>query len=139
MSLDLTATAAALQTRLKAGVDTTKVTVRAFPEEGAETDAVIDVRCAGVAYRRTFGSNGLAEVSWVLDVQVNCPAGVGDSWRLLYDVLGTGNTNSIFDAIAADPTLSGAVRTTVAQDVTIAEDVPAGTFTLTTHEVRGTA
>ncbi len=78
MSLDLATTAEAIVTALKAGVDTTKVTVRAFPEEGMETDAVIGVRCTGVEYRRTFGANGFAQLSWALDVEVACPAGAGD-------------------------------------------------------------
>lgn len=139
MSLDLAATAEAIVTALKAGVDTTRVTVRAFPEEGMETDAVIGVRCTGVAYRRSFSASGIAELTWALDVDVACPAGVGDSWRLLYDLMGTGNANSIFDAIAADPTLGGVVQAAVAQDVTIAEGAPSGTFTLSTQERRGTA
>lgn len=139
MSLDLVATAKAIQTAIKAGVDTAKISVRAFPEEGAETDAVITVRCVGVEYRRTFGADGIAEVSWALDVAVACPAGVGDSYRLLMDLIGTGNNNSIFDAIATDPSLGGRVRTATAQEVSVSAAATEAVFTLTTYERRGTA
>lgn len=145
-ALDLAVIAEAIQATIKAGIDTDRVNVYAFPEGVAERPYIV-VRPGSpfVAYQRTFGTDGLAEIQFELEINTGVPAGSGDTYRLMYEMLGqgAGATVSIFDALAADPTLGGAVGNSAALDVARPElDEGTGdlvaSFPITVYQQRGT-
>lgn len=118
--LDLNAIAAALGDLLRSNLDTDRLNVYDYPEGPRETPYIV-IRPANpfMQYQRTFGSAGIAEVRFEVLINAGVPGGEGDSYRLMYELCGqgTGTTVSVFDAMAADPTLGGVAQTSTALDV----------------------
>ncbi len=98
-----------------------------------------------VGYQRSFGANGLAEVAFDLTVVLPVTAGWDDAYTRMFRLLGTGDESSIFDLLAADPTLGGVVGDATALTVmrpqseitTTGESLLTAVFPLTVREYRG--
>lgn len=142
--LDLNAMAEGIATTLKAEIDTDRINIYAHPEGIKETPYVVILPGDPfVQYQRTFTSDGMAEVRWEAVINAGIPAGDGDAYRLMYELLGqgSGETMSLFDALASDPTFAGTARASKALDVgrPVLNDDGAllASFPITAYQMRG--
>lgn len=108
----------AIATAIAAQLAPTGLNVYALPTP-ARSLPCIDILPGSpfIAYRRTFGTNGVAEISYDLEISLPVVAGWDEAYQSMFALLGTGNETSIFDLLAADPTLGGTVSTSTALEV----------------------
>ncbi len=108
----------AIAAAIAAQLEPTELNVYALPSP-ARVLPCIEVRPGSpfIAYQRTFGPNGLAELSFGLEIALPVTAGWAEAYSRMYALLGTGPATSIFDLLAADPTFSGSVSTSQAGEV----------------------
>lgn len=124
MALDVEAIHQALANQIAAGIArgngaNQDITVRPYPFSAAELPRIeIHPGSPWVVYFGTFGSAGISDVNVIVVVELetaNAETWLGQASGLVS--AGTGETNSIVDAILADPTLGGVVQTCMVGDV----------------------
>lgn len=108
----------AIATAIAAQLEPTELNVYALPSP-ARVLPCIEVRPGSpfIAYRRTFGANGIAELGFNLEIALPVTAGWAEAYSRMYALLRTGHETSIFDLLAADPTFSNTVSTSQAGEV----------------------
>ena len=115
--IDPFAFAAAIKATIDDAIDGNRLNVYAMPVADPELPAVIVTPGSPfVAYRRTFGSRGIAEVRFDLEVRVALGTDAVSATTTMYSLAGTGTNMSVFDAISTDATLGGVVATSTAED-----------------------
>ena len=145
--IDPEAQAEALAAQIAANLDADRINVYAMPEGDPELPAIIVYADSPfVTYRRTFGSRGIAEVRFRVEVRVAVGEDAKGATSLMYAIAGTSNEMSLFDAIGVDATLGGAVASCVAESFTEPREAgdPARPYLVssigvTTHEPRSQA
>ena len=114
--IDPEAFANALKTTIEATIDGDRLNVYAMPEADPQLPAVIIYADDQfIAYRRTFGARGVAEIRFRAEVRVAVGEDSLGATSLIYAIAGTGTDMSLFDAIGADATLGGTVATCIAE------------------------
>lgn len=123
MALDVEAIHEALANQIAAGIArgngaSQSITVRPYPFSDADLPRIeIHPGNPWLVYFGTFGAAGISDVNVTVVVELETANGatwLGQASDLLN--AGTGETNSIVDAIVADVTLGGVVQTCVVGD-----------------------
>lgn len=124
MALDVEAIHVALADQIRAGIArgngaNSDITVKPYPFSAADLPRIeIHPGNPWVHYFDTFGSEGISDVNVVVVVELETANGatwLGQAAGLVN--AGTAETNSIVDAILADPTLGGEVQNCTVGDV----------------------
>lgn len=105
-----------IRTAIKAQIDAASIsralTVYDYPPETVAYPCVAILHAdESPDYAVTFGPSGIASMPFVVDIRTTSADGVSAA-KALDDLLtaGTGSTSSVFDALNADHTLGGAIR-----------------------------
>lgn len=73
-----------------------------------------------IVYHGTFGTSGMSELAFNVEVAVSSPDPVAGQ-KVLATYIGTGVSTSVLDALEADVTLAGAVDNLVVESVTLGQ------------------
>ena len=144
--LDPGAIRTAIKTQLGAASISRAITVYDYPPEACSYPCIAILHAGESAdYAVTFGATGIASMAFRVEIRTTSADGISAA-KALDDLIsaGTGADSSVYDALNADHTLSGAIRTftfTGFSPPQIREDVTgtrfmAASFTITCHASR---